>query len=105
MKPGKWREVPLNKYAAAAFAELPDPLVSVHKYTVSDWFKDDATAAGLGGSLHRLRQPLCAYPVIASVPLRCVRVPAAHADYATTEKYYAHLTPEGDYGALNQLRH
>lgn len=27
-------------------------------------------------------------------------VPARHADYATIAKYYAHLTPEGDDGAV-----
>ncbi|CAH0181383.1 hypothetical protein SRABI102_01279 [Stenotrophomonas lactitubi] len=37
-KSGKWREIPLNKHAAAALAELPDPLVSVHKDTLSNWF-------------------------------------------------------------------
>ncbi len=68
-KSGKWREVPLNTHAAAALATLPDPLVSVHKDTVSDWLKDDATAAGVGGSLHRLRHTFCAHMVMAGVPL------------------------------------
>ena len=29
----------------------------------------------------------------------------AHADYATTEKYYAHLTPEDDDGAVAKLKY
>jgi integrase len=41
--------------------------------------------------------------VIVGVPLRRVQLLAAHSDYATTEKYYAHLTPEGDDGAVAQL--
>ncbi len=102
-KSGNWREVPLNAHAAAPLATLLDPLVSVHKDTVSDWSKDDATAAGVGGSLHRLRHTFCAHMVMAGVPLRCVQLLAGHADYATTEKYYAHLTPEGDDGAVAKL--
>ena len=64
-KSGKWREVPLNRYARWALRHLPDPLVKVHKDTVSDWFAKDAAAAGIGGHLHPLRQlppqpaPMC----------------------------------------------
>lgn len=29
---------------------------------------------------------------------------AGHADYATTEKYHAHLTPDGNEEALRRLR-
>jgi len=104
-KSGKWREVPLNRYARWALRHLPDPLVAVHKDTVSDWFASDAKRAGIGGSLHRLRHTFCAHMVIAGVPLRRVQILAGHADYATTEKYYAHLTPEGDDGAVAKLRY
>lgn len=38
-KPGKWREAPLNRCARWALRHLPDPIVTVHKDTVSDWFK------------------------------------------------------------------
>lgn len=103
-KSGKWREVPLNRYARWALRRLPDPLVSVHRDTISDWFAVDAGRAGIGGSLHRLRHTFCAHMVIAGVPLRRVQLLAGHADYATTEKYYAHLTPEGDDGAVRSLR-
>ncbi|MBD8636643.1 tyrosine-type recombinase/integrase [Stenotrophomonas sp. CFBP 13718] len=102
-KSGRWREVPLNSQAAAALAALPDPLVSVHKDTVSDWFASDAKKAGVGGSLHRLRHTFCAHMVMAGVPLRRVQILAGHSDYATTEKYYAHLTPEGDDSAVATL--
>lgn len=104
-KSGKWREVPLNRYAKWALRRLPDPLVSVHKDTVSDWFAKDSAVAEIGGHLHRLRHTFCAHMVIAGVPLRRVQILAGHADYATTEKYYAHLTPDGDDGAVSQLRY
>lgn len=103
-KSGKWREVPLNRHARWALRHLPDPLVKVHKDTVSDWFAKDAAAAGIGGHLHRLRHTFCAHMVMAGVPLRRVHVLAGHADYATTEKYYAHLTPDGDNEAVARLR-
>lgn len=38
------------------------------------------------------------------VPLRQVQILAGHPDYATTEKYYAHLPPEGDDRAARKLR-
>lgn len=102
-KSGKWREVPLNTAALAALAQLPDPPVTVHKDTLSDWFAADAKAAKIGGSLHRLRHTFCAHMAIAGVPLRRIQVLAGHGDYATTEKHYAHLTPEGDDGAVAKL--
>lgn len=104
-KSGKWREVPLNRYAKWALRHLPDPLVTVHKDTVSDWFAKDAAKAQIGGHLHRLRHTLCAHMVISSVPLRRVQLLAGHANYATTEKYYAHLTPDGDELAVSLLRY
>jgi integrase len=105
-KSGKWREVPLNRYAHWALRHLPVPLVAVHKDTVSDSFRADADKAGVGGHLHRLRHTFCAHMVMEGVPLRRVQILAGHADYATTEteKYYAHLTPEGDDGAVRKLR-
>lgn len=103
-KSGKWREVPLNRCAKWALRHLPDPLVTAHKDTVSDWFKKDSELAGVGGHLNRLRHTFCAHMVMAGVPLRRVQLLAGHADYATTEKYYAHLTPEGNDAAVAQLR-
>ncbi|MBN4995479.1 tyrosine-type recombinase/integrase [Stenotrophomonas maltophilia] len=77
---------------------------TVHKDTVSDWFKNDSELAGIGGHLHRLRHTFCAHMVIAGVPLRRVQILAGHADYATTEKYYAHLSPAGNEEAVASLR-
>lgn len=104
-KSGKWREVPLNRYAKYALRHLPDPVVAVHKDTVSDWFARDAASAGIGGHLHRLRHTFCAHLAITGVPLRRIQQLAGHADYATTKKYYAHLTPEGDFNAVNYVRY
>lgn len=103
-KSGRWREVPLNRYARWALRRLSDPVVSVHRDTLSDWFAADAKKAKIGGSLHRLRHTFCAHMVMSGVPLRRVQILAGHADYQTTEKYYAHLTPEGDDGAVRTLR-
>lgn len=103
-KSGKWREVPLNRYARWALRHLSDPIANVHPDTLSDWFSADAGKAGIGGTLHRLRHTFCAHLVVAGVPLRRVQLLAGHADYATTEKYYAHLTPEGDDDAVRKLR-
>jgi len=43
--------------------------------------------------------------VIAGVRLRWVQILPWHANYATTEKYYAHLTPEGDDGKVAKPRY
>ena len=42
--------------------------------------------------------------MMAGVPLRRVQILAGHADYATIEKYYAHLSPDGDDGAVSRLK-
>jgi len=102
-KSGKWREIPLNKCAKQALDQLPDPIVSVHKDTLSDWFRADAKKAKIGGTLHRLRHTFGANLTMAGVPLRRIQILMGHADYATTEKYYAHLTPEGSDGAVKLL--
>lgn len=91
-KSARWREVPLNKRALAALERLPDPIVAVHADTLGDWFAADAAAAGVGGSLHRLRHTFCAHLAQAGVPLRRIQLLAGHADYKTTEQY-AHLVP------------
>ncbi|WP_459018267.1 tyrosine-type recombinase/integrase [Stenotrophomonas sp. PSU_St142] len=104
-KSGKWREVPLNRYARWALRHLPDPLVTVHKDTLSDWFSKDAYTASIGGHLHRLRHTFCAHLATSGVPLRRIQLLAGHADYATTEEYYAHLTPEGNEEAVSRLRY
>lgn len=102
-KSGKWREIPLNDAALACLAALPDRIADCHPDTLSDWFAEDAKAAGVGGTLHRLRHTFCAHLVMAGVPLRRVQLLAGHADYKTTEMY-AHLAPEGAKGAVDKLR-
>ncbi|NYH50038.1 tyrosine-type recombinase/integrase [Xanthomonas arboricola] len=97
-KSGKWREVPLNRYARWALRRLPERLIDVHKDTISDWFAADARKAGIGGSLHRLRHTFCAHLVMAGVPLRRVQVLAGHADYATTEKILCTFDASGRRG-------
>lgn len=101
-KSGKWREIPLNAAAEASLIELPDRIAAVHPDTLGDWFAEDAKAAGVGGTLHRLRHTFCAHLVMAGVPLRRVQLLAGHADYKTTEMY-AHLAPEGGQGAVDKL--
>lgn len=103
-KSGKMRAIPLNRYARWALRRLPDPIASVHVDTIGDWFAADAKRAKIGGSLHRLRHTFCAHLVMHGVPLRRVQLLAGHADYQTTEKYYAHLVPEGDEDAVKTLR-
>lgn len=102
-KSGKWRQVPLNTKSKAALAKLPEPPVTVHPDTLTDWFYRDAKKAKIGGSLHRLRHTFGANLTMAGVPLRRVQELMGHADYATTEKYYAHLTPEGAGTAVRLL--
>jgi integrase len=101
-KSGHWREVPLNAAAEASLMLLPDRIAECHADTLSDWFRQDAKAAKVGGTLHRLRHTFCAHLVMAGVPLRRVQLLAGHADYKTTE-LYAHLAPEGAADAVNRL--
>lgn len=92
-KSGRWREVPLNSAALAAIAALPDRLAGgVHFDTLSDWFAVDAKAAGIGGSLHRLRHTFCSHLSMAGVSLRRIQLLAGHSDLKQTERY-AHLAP------------
>jgi len=102
-KSGKWRDVPLNASAKEALDKLPDPITNVHRDTLSDWFRADAKKAKIGGTLHRLRHTFGANLTMAGVPLRRIQSLMGHADYATTEKYYAHLTPEGADSAVKLL--
>ena len=101
-KSGLWREIPLNAAAEASLMQLPDRIAPCHPDTLGDWFREDAKALGLGGSLHRLRHTFCAHLVMAGVSLRRVQLLAGHADYKTTEMY-AHLAPDGADGAVSKL--
>lgn len=101
-KSGRWREIPLNAAAEASLILLPDRIADCHPDTLGDWFREDAKAAGVGGTLHRLRHTFCAHLVMGGVPLRRVQLLAGHADYKTTEMY-AHLAPEGSESAVDKL--
>lgn len=95
-KSGKWRAVPLNPHALRAMDRLGDDLlVSCHKDTLSDWFTEDAQAAGLPGSLHWLRHTFCTILAQQGVSLHEIKRLAGHSSITVTEKY-AHHAP--DYG-------
>lgn len=101
-KSGRWREIPLNAAAEESLMALPDRIADCHPDTLSDWFRQDAKAAKVGGSVHRLRHTFCAHLVMAGVPLRRVQLLAGHADYKTTE-IYAHLAPAGSRETVGKL--
>ncbi|HHA2518215.1 TPA: tyrosine-type recombinase/integrase [Stenotrophomonas maltophilia] len=103
-KSGKWREVPLNLYARWALRHLPNPLVTAHKDAVSNWFKRDSELAGVGGICIGCVTPSAPIWSRLEFPYAELQLPVGHADYATTEKYYAHLTPSGDSEVVRQLR-
>lgn len=102
-KSGKWREIPLNAGAEDAMLALPDQIAPCHPDTLGDWFREDARAAKLTGSVHRLRHTFCAHLAMAGVPLRRIQWLAGHSDYKTTE-LYAHLAPEVGRGAVDKLQ-
>lgn len=102
-KSGKWREVPLNALALKCLKNLPDRIAPAHPDTLSGWFAEDAEAADVGGTLHRLRHTFCAHLAMAGVSLRRIQLLAGHAHYSTTEMY-AHLAPEGAQGAVDKLK-
>lgn len=92
-KSGKWRAVPLNRQAKDALPSLgEDRLVDVHPDTLGDWFKKDAEAAGLPGTLHWLRHTFCTALVQAGVSLHEVKRLAGHSSITVTERY-AHHAP------------
>ncbi|MGO4521162.1 tyrosine-type recombinase/integrase [Dyella sp. 2RAF44] len=102
-KSARWREVPLNKAAKDALKHLPHRLAGgAHADTLTEWFTEDAKAAEIGGTLHRLRHTFCSHLVMAGVSLRRVQLLAGHADQKTTEMY-AHLAPEGASDAVDAI--
>jgi integrase len=92
-KSGKWRAVPLNRQAKEALRSLgEDRLVDVHPDTLGDWFRKDAAAAKLPGSLHWLRHTFCTALVQSGVTLHEVKRLAGHSSITVTERY-AHHAP------------
>lgn len=95
-KSGKWRVIPLNRSAVSALAHLgKDRLVDAHPDTLGDWFREDAQAAGLPGSLHWLRHTFCTALVQSGVSLYDVRMLAGHSSITVTEKYAHHAPGHG----------
>lgn len=99
-KSGKWREVPLNPVARAAFHECMRDrkgqqfvFPKICPPSLSRAFVNDAERCGLKGSLHCLRHTYTAHLVMKGVPLRTVKDLLGHASFTTTLKY-AHLAPD-----------
>lgn len=101
-KSGRRREIPLNNAAVKALESLPDRIAGAERDTLTHWFADDVTGAGVGGNLHRLRHTFCAHLAMAGVPLRRIQILAGHADYKTTEAY-AHLCPQDAGAEVNKI--
>lgn len=97
-KSGKWRAVPLNRYALWALRRLPAArLAPWHRDTLGDKFTAQARAAGLPGSIHWLRHTFCTILVQSGTSLHEVQRLAGHSSVTVTEQY-AHHAP--DYGRL-----
>lgn len=102
-KSGKWRWVPLNQQARDALPFLGDDrLVTAHADTLGDWFRADARALGLRGSLHWLRHTFCTHLAQAGVSLHDIKELAGHSSIAVTEMY-AHHCPNAGQAAVAKL--
>lgn len=95
-KSGKWRAIPLSPHARRAVARLgADRLVTCHADTLGDWFRAEASAAGVAGTLHWLRHTFCTMLAQSGVSLHEIKRLAGHSSITVTEQY-AHHAP--DYG-------
>lgn len=70
--------------------------------TLSDWFHEDATAAGVRGSLHWLRHTFCTALVQSGISLYDVKILAGHSSITVTEQY-AHHAPRYGQAAVTAL--
>jgi integrase len=103
-KSGKWRSVPLSKGAVAALRKLgKDALVPVTHDTLSDWFRADADAAGVSGTLHWLRHTFCTHLAQAGVSAHDICRLAGHSSIAVTERYMHHA-PNAAKIAISKLK-
>lgn len=98
-KSRKWRHVPLSPGARTALWELKNTCVSspyvvphITKMGLTKAFERALDAAGLDGSLHRLRHTFASHLVMAGRPLYEVQLLLGHANIKTTQQY-AHLAP------------
>lgn len=95
-KSGKWRAIPLNRYAVWALRRLPEGrLWPWHRDTLGDRFAAQARAAELPGSTHWLRHTFCTVLAQQGVSLHEIQKLAGHSSITVTERY-AHHAP--DYG-------
>lgn len=90
-KSGKWRAVPLNRYALRALRRLGDDrLVDAHPDTITHWFRAEAGAAGLDGTVHWLRHTFCTVLAQQGVSLHEIKRLAGHSSITVTEIYSHH---------------
>lgn len=102
-KSGKWRWVPLNEDALDALSALgEDRLVTCHKDTLGDWFRQDAKAVGVEGTAHWLRHTFCTYLAQAGVSLHDIKEMAGHSSISVTEMY-SHHDPAAGQAAIAKL--
>lgn len=96
-KSGKWRVIPLNAAAKDALRLMgKGRLVDCdHVDTLSDWFREDADALKMRGTLHWLRHTFCTALVQSGVSLYDVKMLAGHSSITVTEKYAHHAPGHG----------
>lgn len=102
-KSRKWRPVPLNSAALDALGALgDDQLVDCHPDTLGDWFRAEARALGLRGSLHWLRHTFCTALAQSGVSLYEIQHLAGHSSTQVTEQY-AHHCPTSGQPAVDRM--
>lgn len=102
-KNARWRVVPLTPEAVTALRKMgKDSLVECHRDTLGDWFRQDAKALGLPGSLHWLRHTFCTGLAQSGVSLHEIKQLAGHSSITVTEQY-AHHSPDFGREALSKL--
>lgn len=95
-KSGKWRAIPLNRYAVRALRLLGDDrLVTCHPDTLSDWLGVEARSCGLPGSLHWLRHTFCTVLAQQGVSAHDIKTLAGHSSITVTEQYMHHAPAYG----------
>lgn len=109
-KSAKWRRVPMNEEARAAYEHLKQRtgdteyvLPRINKDVLSIQFVKVLRTLGLGGSLHSLRHTFASHLVMNGVPLAVVKDLLGHATITTTE-IYAHLAPQVIDASVHRIR-
>lgn len=90
-KSRKWREIPLSVNAKVALDalknETPYVLPISTAGAISNRFIDDASRAGVGGSVHSLRHSFGTHQAFKGTPVRTLQELMGHASIVTTMKY------------------